>query len=267
MPALVTEDAAEFRRTVLPYLRSDPVRHAVLLEDLAEGAGQGTFVAVAEADRVVGAVLSTPKRGIRLGDLAPKYVDEVVEALAPVAPAARMVEGLPDAAAGFVDRWPAGFETADAVRLYHLKKLLPRAAAGTARVANSNDLGLAGRWIEQMVLEAGDPPVDGRAWSARQTGRLWLWETDGEPVSLAARRTTVEGVTRIGPIYTPPEFRRRGFGAALTSQLCSVLRDEGSEVCLRTDLANPDSHSIYQAIGFEPVADYHRYTLSPLVES
>jgi predicted GNAT family acetyltransferase len=112
------------------------------------------------------------------------------------------------------------------------------------------------------VLEAGDPPVDGRAWAARQADRLWLWETDGEPVSLAARRTTIEGVTRIGPIYTPPTFRRRGYGAAVTSHLCSVLRDAGSEVCLRTDLANPASHSIYRAIGFEPVVDYHRYTLS-----
>jgi GNAT superfamily N-acetyltransferase len=261
MATLVTGDAAVFRLAVLPYLQADPVRHAVLLEDLAKGNKRGIFVAVIEADEVVGAVLCTPKRGIRLGDLAPKYVEQVAGALAPID--AQLVEGLPDAVADFANLWPGESMPADGARLYHLKNLHPRMAEGSSRVANSNDEALIARWIEQMVLEAGDPPVDGRAWAARHTDRLWLWENDGEPVSLAARRTTIEGVTRIGPIYTPPEFRRRGFGAALTSHLCSVLSDAGSEVCLRTDLANPASHSIYQAIGFEPVADYHRYTLSP----
>ena len=261
MATLVTDDVSEFRSAVLPYLRRDPVRHAVLLEDLAGSNKRGTFVAVIEADEVVGAVLCTPKRGIRLGDLAPKYVEEVVGALASID--AQLVEGLPDTAADFAKHRPGESAPADGVRLYHLKNLHLRTAEGSSRVADSNDQDLIANWIEQMVLEAGDPPVDGRAWASRQEGRLWLWEDGGEPVSLAARRTTVEGVTRIGPIYTPPEFRRQGFGAALTSHLCSVLRDAGSEVCLRTGLANPDSHSIYQAIGFEPVADYHRYTLSP----
>ncbi|MEU0089675.1 GNAT family N-acetyltransferase [Kribbella sp. NPDC006257] len=257
MTTVVTDDVSEFRRTVLPYLQRDPIRNAVLLEELAEGNKQGTFVAVIDADEVVGAVLSTPRRGIRLGDLAPKYVEEVVGTVV-----GQSVEGLPDTAADFADRWPGESAPAGGVRLYRLRNLRPRSAVGSARVAKRNDLDTIASWIEQMVLEAGDPPVDGRAWAARQAERLWLWEIDGEPVSLAGRRTTIEGVTRIGPIYTSPEFRRHGYGAALTSHLCSVLRDAGSEVCLRTDLANPASHSIYQAIGFEPVVDYHRYTLS-----
>jgi predicted GNAT family acetyltransferase len=149
----------------------------------------------------------------------------------------------------------------DGARLYRLKNLRPQTVEGLPRLARGNDHGLVAQWIEQMILEAADPPIEAGAWSRAliQEERLWLWEANGKPASLVARRPTVEGVTRLGPIYTPPESRRHGYGSALTSHVSAVLRAAGSEVCLRTNLANPNSHTIYQALGFEPVADYHRY--------
>ena len=61
---------------------------------------------------------------------------------------------------------------------------------------------------------------------------------------------------RIGPVYTPPEQRRRGYGSALTAALTQQLLDGGRRFCfLFTDLANPTSNSIYQRIGYRPVTD------------
>ena len=62
---------------------------------------------------------------------------------------------------------------------------------------------------------------------------------------------------RIGPVYTPPESRRRGYGTACTAALSRMLMlERGHRNCfLYTDLANPTSNGIYVAIGYQPVCD------------
>ena len=66
----------------------------------------------------------------------------------------------------------------------------------------------------------------------------------------------VHGMVRIGPVYTPPERRGRGYASAATAALSQRLLDAGAEeVLLYTDLANPVSNSIYQRIGYRPVED------------
>jgi predicted GNAT family acetyltransferase len=69
------------------------------------------------------------------------------------------------------------------------------------------------------------------------------------------------GVDRIGPVYTPPEARGRGYGSAVTAHLTQHIRAGGADACLFTDLANPTSNKIYAAIGYRPVADFHRYRI------
>jgi hypothetical protein len=61
---------------------------------------------------------------------------------------------------------------------------------------------------------------------------------------------------RVGPVYTPPAERRRGYAGALVAALSQRLLDEGREFCfLFTDLANPTSNHVYQEIGYEPVCE------------
>lgn len=70
--------------------------------------------------------------------------------------------------------------------------------------------------------------------------------------------------TRVGPVYTPPPDRGRGFASALTAAASQDQLDAGRECCfLFTDLANPTSNTIYQAIGYEPVADVAHYRFIP----
>jgi predicted GNAT family acetyltransferase len=65
---------------------------------------------------------------------------------------------------------------------------------------------------------------------------------------------------RIGSVYTPPEYRRRGYASACTAATCEFILASGrSFATLFTDLANPTSNRIYQAIGFEPVCDAVQY--------
>ena len=74
---------------------------------------------------------------------------------------------------------------------------------------------------------------------------------------------TPNGV-RIGPVYTPPEARNRGYASALVAAISQAQLDAGRRFCfLFTDLANPTSNHIYQMIGYEPVRDVDMWRHDP----
>jgi len=70
---------------------------------------------------------------------------------------------------------------------------------------------------------------------------------------------------RIRGVYTPTEFRGRGYGAAVTGALAELLLDEGqSWVSLFADNANPISTGIYLRLGFRPEGVYRSYRFEPV---
>jgi predicted GNAT family acetyltransferase len=83
-----------------------------------------------------------------------------------------------------------------------------------------------------------------------------LWEADGTAVSQAAARPVVAGMSRIGPVYTPPRHRRNGYAAAATAAAARWALDEGARtVLLFTDRSNATTNALYPRIGFVPVQD------------
>ena len=87
-----------------------------------------------------------------------------------------------------------------------------------------------------------------------------LSENGGEPVSLAGWRSETPNGVRIGPVYTPPEHRRRDYGSAVTATVSAERLAAGRRFCfLYTDLANPTSNKIYMDIGYEPICDSANY--------
>ncbi|BAY85818.1 GCN5-related N-acetyltransferase [Calothrix parasitica NIES-267] len=64
-------------------------------------------------------------------------------------------------------------------------------------------------------------------------------------------------------VYTPPEYRKKGYASACVAGLSQTLLGEGYKFCfLFTDLSNPTSNKIYQKIGYQPVADWNNYSFS-----
>lgn len=60
----------------------------------------------------------------------------------------------------------------------------------------------------------------------------------------------------MGPVYTPPAHRGRGYGAGVTHAVSEAAYAAGAEeVLLFTDLANPTSNGIYLRLGYTPVED------------
>ena len=100
--------------------------------------------------------------------------------------------------------------------------------------------------------------VDARLGGGTDSG-LYLWD-DGRPVSLAGYSGPTPHGIRVGPVYTPPAQRGNGYASACVAALSQLLLDGGRAHCfLFTDLGNPTSNHIYQAIGYWPVCDVDEY--------
>ena len=64
----------------------------------------------------------------------------------------------------------------------------------------------------------GDVEAMTDRWLSRRGRTLHLWEDeDGEVVSLAGVGSQTPNGVRIGPVYTPPEARNRGYASALVA--------------------------------------------------
>ena len=60
----------------------------------------------------------------------------------------------------------------------------------------------------------------------------------------------------IGPVYTTPEFRGRGFAGAVTATAVDQIFAEGRRTaCLFVDVTNPASNRCYAKLGFTTVCE------------
>lgn len=138
----------------------------------------------------------------------------------------------------------------------------PRPGPGSLTPATEADRDLALRWWEDFVVESD--VIDGGAESRAATvefriteGHLFLWRDAGEAVSMVSTNPAVAGVVRIGPVYTPPEARRRGFASSAVAAVSRRSLDAGAHTCmLYTDLANPTSNKIYADVGYRRIAEW-----------
>lgn len=133
---------------------------------------------------------------------------------------------------------------------------------GIARPPAADERELVLDWYRAFAVEAvGEDPGDERLertvdhmLTAPGAGIL-LWD-DGGPASLAGFGDETPNGVRIGPVYTPPERRGRGYASALVAELSQRLLDGGRRFCfLFTDLANPTANRLYARLGYEPVCD------------
>ena len=156
---------------------------------------------------------------------------------------------------------------ARAERIYQLEEVTPvHGVPGALRRATEADRPLLVEWLAAFHEEAVGGR-DARAAAERSlnarlhsdTGGLYLWE-DGRPVSLAGYGGPTPNGVRVGPVYTPPEHRGRGYASACVATLSSRLLAGGRRYCfLFTDLGNPTSNHIYQQVGYRPVCDVDEY--------
>ena len=155
--------------------------------------------------------------------------------------------------------------------VYRLRRLRPAARApGRMRTAEFGDRTLVLPWLRAFEEEAfghvrGEPEESWASFHSGGVRRLYLWEdAGGTVVSLAARSGRTPTGVRIGPVYTPPPLRGRGFAEALIAALSQRELDEGARQCfLYTDLANRTSNALYERVGYERVGEAGEFLVVP----
>ena len=262
-----SQDGAEAWPAVADYLLSDPVRHSIFLSLVAEGMGRFWW-AVDDDGAVVGFAMQSPP-GFSGGvtPCAGPVIDALCDAIVADVPDLPGVIAEASVAAWFAGRWaerlaiPA--RPTESQRLYALDRLVPPTptpapAPGRLRPADASDRDLLVRWAHGFAHDTDFMPEDPERVVDRHLAhdRLWVWEVDGEPVTMASCTEAVAGVCRIGSVYTPPERRRRGYATACVAALSQRLLATGADRCmLYAQLHNPTSNAIYRRMGYEPVAD------------
>jgi predicted GNAT family acetyltransferase len=229
------------------------------------------FWTVEDGERVVAAALRTPPYNLLLSQI------DDVRSLAALTDDVLASDELPGvlgpaaAARSIAEAWSArtGGAAARAMqeRVFRLDRVIPpRPVSGRCREAEERDRALLAAWWAAFSAEAVPGAPRGDADEAadrmlRRAGRVpYLWE-DGDQVTAFAGASgpTPRGI-RIGPVYTPPELRGRGYASNLVAAVSAQQLASGRSFCfLFTDLANPTSNHIYQELGYVPVVDLDDY--------
>jgi GNAT superfamily N-acetyltransferase len=256
-------DPDDFLGAAGGFLRSRAAEHTILLVaaetarakgPAASGGGPPLFgwwqPPGPPGSAIAAAFLHTPPYPVVLTSMAADVATQLAGLLAARGRQASGVNADVTAGRAFASAWHR--LTGDAVqvrmrsRLYRLSGLRPP------------DRSLLISWCEAFHREADPGPEDTELMvdDRLSHGGLTLWEAAGQPVSLAGLSRPAVGQVRVGPVYTPPSLRGRGYGGAVTWAVSRAALDAGiTDVLLFTDLANPTSNALYQRLGYQPVSD------------
>jgi GNAT superfamily N-acetyltransferase len=269
-----SRDPDEVEQAAGAFLRFRPVEHHLTLTFLAdEVPPSAQFWWASDGGRVAGVAWQSHRT--TRANLTPVEHPAVAAALAQ-----RMAVDVPDlpgvfaevaSAAAFAASWAditaTGAHPVEGQRLHELRGVRPAARPdppGGPAAATADDIdevvALARAFDAEVAML---PPPDLEARYARRiaAGNVHLWHDDGV-ASWAACTPPVAGVVRIGPVYTPPGRRRRGYAEALVRAVSAQALARGAQrTALYTQLENATSAAIYRRIGYRPVAELLVYRL------
>jgi hypothetical protein len=177
---------------------------------------------------VLGVAMHTPPHGLFVSQMPLESAAVLAGALADAGRALPGVNGAVSATAPFADAWAACTgqvsTVVTAMRMYRLGHLARPSGVpgGGAAAAGPADIALVASWLGTFHDEAQPhaPVEDWCALAERRVaaGEVHLWHDGGAPVAVAAVSPPAAGVARVGPVYTAPGQRRRGYGAAVTAE-------------------------------------------------
>jgi len=221
------------------------------------------YLATVEKDgRIVGCAARPPPDGLTLTSAPPEAIALLVEDVAATFRDLPLVNGPEPEATEFARLWSTahgcGWSLSFLWRWYVLDRV-PDAAPqppGRLRLAEAGDRAVVDEWADAFA-RAVRTIVDVRAFFERRikTRSLYLWD-DGGPRSLVAVSGLTPSSARISAVYTPSEFRGRGYAAAAVAEVSGKVLEEGRRICvLFADRTDPGANAIYTRIGYRPVKD------------
>ena len=267
-----TGSVEEYATAVTTFLEEEPCARNVLLTVIESvRTSSGAFSAppsfwwVDDSGTVVGAASWTPPYPMLVSSIPPQAAAPLAAAMIERASAVGVdppgINGPEGGAGAVAAAWSkATGDTIERERLILLNELgrlvdVPTPPGGS-RKAGIDDVPRISDWLvafgaEVDLIIGANPRVT--AERTVRAGGFDLWVDDGTPVCVVGHRVAAH-VLRIGPVYTPPEHRNRGYGRRLTYEVTAtaLARPDVTRAMLFTDADNPVSNSIYRQAGYEP---------------
>jgi hypothetical protein len=214
------------------------------------------------AATLLGCAFRTPPHGVGVTELPDAAIEPLVTSLRETYLSVPGVGGPERAASAFATAWTARsggrWLVEQRLRLHSLTavRFPSTPAPGTLRLALTPDVPVARAWMAVFIHDTRSRHVG--ADTARrliEERRLHFW-VDGQPRCMLGAVRDTPNTSGIAAVYTPPQFRNRGYASSAVATLSQQLLDAGRRSCfLYTDLANPVSNSVYRRVGYEPIDD------------
>jgi GNAT superfamily N-acetyltransferase len=231
--------------------------------------GKPDLLVAVSGFRVVATAVRPPPLNIVLSETDDgDALDAFVDAFAATNPSG--VTGPAEHAAAFSERWSAttgrGHRLSRTERLFGLSWIdNPPRGRGVLRAAGRADRELVAAWLHAFESETAGrevPPISPATvdrWVSARGRTMYLWD-DGGPVSMCGVGGATPHGIRVGPVYTPREWRRRGYASSLVAAACQAQLDGGRGYCfLFTDVTRPEPNAMFEAIGFEEIRSIAMY--------
>ena len=234
------------------------------------------LLSILDQGRAAGVAIMTPPRRLilsRFGTSVEVAMAHLTRYLRGIDTPIPGVAGPATEAQAFSDCWVEGMPNVSSrivvrLRIFEARKVanLPL-SPGKLRLAGISDQPLMVQWIAAFSETIGEPVDLDRARSNVEQyiedRQLYIWD-DGGPVSIATETRPIRNGTTISTVYTPPEYRGKGYATSCVWSLTKrLLSDRYSFCSLYTDLSNPTSNSIYAKIGYVPLGDALSFNFVP----
>ena len=140
----------------------------------------------------------------------------------------------------------------------------------TGRRAERRDVDILTRWGVNYDIEALGEVETAQLWARERAaaervvdeGQTWILEDHGQPVSTSAFNSAIQEAVQIGAVWTPPEFRGRGYARCVVAQSLLDARTAGAQMAiLFTGDDNIPAQKAYTALGFRYIGDYYLFVL------
>lgn len=141
---------------------------------------------------------------------------------------------------------------------------------GSHRLALIDEVKMITDWMIDFQMEALASEINYETALNKATrliveSRVYVYEdADKRPVTMATvSRQLVHGVA-FNYVYTPEEFRGKGYAVANIYYMTKEYLAQGNEFCtLFVDRKNPVSCRAYEKVGFQALENNYEYTLIP----
>ncbi|MGB3533809.1 MAG: GNAT family N-acetyltransferase [Microcoleaceae cyanobacterium] len=228
---------------------------------------QPYLLIVKSQNSVIAVAIQTPPYGLVLSQIQDlQAIKLIIENLSQNQIKLPTVSGLPTETKAFVEKWSKltqkSYYLENKLKIHCLTQVNPiNQSNGELRLATLQDRELLLEWCQAFITEAIPNPenVEHLVDSHLNQKSLYIWQ-DLTPVSIVAGSGNITVGGNISLVYTPPQYRQKGYASSSVAAVTQHLLNRGYPNCyLFTDLANPTANHIYHQIGYQPICDWHHY--------